>query len=77
MAEGWELITVVLFPLYTVPCGPIHIVFTITGVSTTDGRVNIHRMLVLVPRYNMRPEELTIEVIFGGGTVGELFNTNN
>ena len=78
MAEGWELITVVLFPLYTAPCGPIHVAFTITGVSTTDGIVNTHRMLVLVPTYNMLPEGLAIRVIFGGGTVERLFlNTND
>ena len=65
----------VLLPLYTVPCGPIHIVFTITGVSTPDGILNTHRMLVFVPRYNMLPEKLTIEAIFGGGTVEELFHT--
>ena len=67
-----ELMTVVLFPLNTVPCGPIHIVFTITGVSTTDGIAITQRMLVLVPTYNMLPEGIAIGVIFGGGTVGKV-----
>ena len=41
----------VLLPLMTGPCGPIHNVFTMTGVSTSDRIVKTQKILVTVPEY--------------------------
>ena len=46
---GAMIKVLVLFLVYTGPCGPIHTMSTITGVSTTDGIVKTHCMLVRVP----------------------------
>ena len=53
------------------PCGPIHIVFTITGVSTTDWVAKAHMMLTPVPEKKDVDVEMVFRISCGEGTVGE------
>ena len=42
------------------PCGPIHVVFIITGVSTTDWVAKAHMMLAPVPE----KKDVDVEIVF-------------
>ena len=53
------------------PCGPIHVVFTITGVSTTDWVAKAHTMLAPVPEKKDVDVEMVFRISCGEGTVGE------
>ena len=58
----------VLFPLYTVPCGPIHIVFTITDVSTALSIRMLQVMRTFDPTLYGPNNGKYVNVIFGAGT---------
>ena len=76
MTVDCKVVIVVLFPLITNPCGPIHNVFTITGVSTTDGTVKTHDMFIEFPEYTELLSGTNEIVALGTGTVGRQ-NYNN
>ena len=50
-----EVVIVALLPLITNPCGPIHNVIAITGVSTTGGTAKAQNKLAEVPVYTTLP----------------------
>ena len=61
---------VALFLLMIGPCGPIHKIPKITGVSTTDGTVKAHNIYIEFPEYTELLSGTNVIVALGAGTVG-------